>query len=346
MMKTLFLRTTSLLFSALFLTACGGGGGGGGDDTGRGGSGSPSYTQQFNTYMPLAVDTSINYEDGTSGVVAYDEDLSSSSEDIYSITYGELDDALTLLFKSTASSIELHGIRGNFEVSGARITQLLFDEPLVIYDGSNSTYAPTQARASLTYNFVGFRTDVDISYTKTETDTVFSDSFGDGDLPVVQTNLATRIQYDEFVRLVNQQVTIDITLNTELMLAKGIGIVSHVGNYAGQNVNAQIGSLTNLPQPIWFDYNLGSPVALSDTTFTIPGQGAIRSENYKIANQSAINALGWITVEEDTSSSTFNVTLQPHDNLPDDSDLPISVEVVFESLSDGERLSSNVTLVQ
>lgn len=344
MMKTLLLRTASLLFSALLLTACGGGGGGG-DDTG-GGSGSPSYTQQFNTYMPLTVDTSINYEDGTSGVVAYDDDLSSSSKDIYSITYGELDDALTLLFKSTPNSIELHGIRGNFEVSGARITQLLFDEPLVIYDGSNSTYAPTQARASLTYNFIGFRTDVDISYTKTELNTVFSDSFGDGDLPVVQTNLATRIQYDEVVPLINERITFDITLNTELMLAKGIGIVSHVGNYAGQNVDAQIASLTSLPQPTWFDYNFGTPAAISDTTFTISGQGAIRSENYKIANQSAINALGWITVEEDTSSNTFNVTLQQHDNLPDGGDLPVSVEVVFESLSDGERLSANVTLIQ
>jgi len=345
MMKTLFLRTASLLFSALLLTACGGGGGGGGDDTGRGGSGAPSYTQLFNTYMPLAVDTSINYEDGTSGLVAYDDDLSSSSEDIYSITYGELDDALTLLFKSTASSIELHGIRGNFEASGARITQLLFDEPLVIYDGSNSTYAPTQARASLTYNFIGFRTDVDISYTKTELNTVFSDSFGDGDLPVVQTNLATRIQYDEVVPFVDERITFDITLLTELMLAKGIGIVSHAGKYANQIVDAQIASLTDLPQPIWFDENLGTPIAISNTTFTIPGQGAIRSENYKIANQSAVNALGWITVQEDTSSNTFNVTLQPHDNLPDSGDLPVSVEVVFESLSDGERLSTNVTLV-
>ncbi|MBA55669.1 MAG: hypothetical protein CMK89_14535 [Pseudomonadales bacterium] len=68
----------------------------------------------------------------------------------------------------------------------------------------------------------------------------------------------------------------------------------------------------------------------------------VNSLAYKVANQAELDALGWLTVEEDTASNTFNVTMQNHSDLPD---TLTSVEVVFEHLSTGERMSSNVTLL-
>jgi len=349
MFRAILTRKVLLIVPALFLVACGGGGGGGGSDDGnRGGSGATiGYSQSFNTYMPLTEDTSINYQDGTSGVVAYNTGLSSSNEDIYDITYGEDDEALTLSFKSTPSNIELHAISGDFEASDARISKLVFHDPVIIYDGSNDTYAPTQATASLTYSGIPLMATVDVSFAKLEFNDVFSDTFGDGDLPVKLISLETRIQYDRYFLPIDTQVTIDQTLYTTLRLAKGIGIVQHIGNYAGMNLNAIISSLTSLPQPIWFEHNMLNPIPVSaDTTFRIPSQVApVNSTVYQLVNQEEINELGWVTVAEDTSSDTFNVTMQYDESLPDVSELPASIEVVFERISDKRRLSGNITLL-
>lgn len=350
MYRATFIRTALLIVPTCFLIACGGGGGGGGSDDGNrdGGGGTVGYSQSFNTYMPLTEDTSINYQDGTSGVVEYNSDLSSSSEDIYDITYGEGDEALTLSFKSTPVNIELHAISGDFEASGARISKLVFLDPVIIYDGTNNSYPATQATASLTYNGIPLTATVDISFAKLEFDDVFSDTFGDGDLPVKLVSLQTRIQYyREITFPITAVIDIDQTLSTSLRLVKGIGIVQHVGNYGGLNLNAIISSLTSLPQPIWFEHNMLDPIPVSaDTTFRINSQAApVNSTVYQVANMEEINDLGWVTVAEDTSSNTFNVTMQYDDALPDTSELPISIEVVFERISDKTRMSGNVTLL-
>ena len=345
MMKSIFNRFTPVIVSALMLTACGGGGGSDGGDPGNGGGngggGTISYSQTFNPYMPLTEDTSINYEDGTSGVVAYDDAESNSSQDVYSITYGSGDDALTMLIESTPDEIKLHGIRGNFDVSIVTITQLLFQTPLVISDNSNDSYAPTVATAKVKYGIATINVTVDVSYTKTESDTTFT-TYGDGNLPVIQSVLNTNIHYEGTI--LGNDIYIDEDLQTTLKLAKGIGIVSHEGNYSGLIFDAQITSLTGLPEPIWFAYNAGEPINVTtDTTFQISSQmSPVNSQVYKVANQSELDALGWFIIEEDTASDTFNVSMQNHADLPD---TLTSVEVVFEHLSTGERMSGNVTLL-
>ncbi|MEE2730297.1 MAG: hypothetical protein VYA55_05710 [Pseudomonadota bacterium] len=341
MMKSIFNRFAPMIVAVFMLTACGGGGGGSDGDSRGGYSSSDRYVQAFNPYMPFTEDTSINYEDGTSGVVAYDEELSTNSRDVYSVTYGEGDDALTLLFESTPDAIKLHGIRGSFEVSIVTITQLLFQTPLVISDNSNASYAPTIATAKVKYGILTLNVNVDISYTKAESNSTFT-TYGDGDLPVIQSVLTTNIDFDGNVA--GNAIVIDETLETTLKLAKGIGIVSHEGNYVGLEFDAQISSLTDLPEPIWFEYNAGEPVNVTtDTTFQITSQlGPVNSLVYKVANLEQLNALGWLSIEEDTASNTFNVVMQNHEDLPD---TLTSVEVVFESLSSGARMSGNVTLL-
>ncbi|MBA56684.1 MAG: hypothetical protein CMK89_19700 [Pseudomonadales bacterium] len=245
-MKFIFNRFAPLTLSVLILSACGGGGGGsdGGTNGGNnGGGGTISYSQQFNAYMPLTEDTSINYEDGTSGVVAYDDAESNSSQDVYSITYGSGADALIMLVESTPDAIKLHGIRGNFDVSFVTITQLLFQTPLVISDNSNDSYAPTVATAKVKYGIATINVTVDVSYTKTETDTTFT-TYGDGNLPVIQSLLNTNIHYEGTI--LSNDIYIDEDLQTTLKLAKGIGIVSHEGSYAGLTFDAQINSLTRI----------------------------------------------------------------------------------------------------
>lgn len=346
MMKSATTRIILLVLSALFLAACGGGGGGGGggddsDDGSRGGS-NTGYAQQFNPYMPLTEGTAISYADGTSGQVAYDETQSNSQHDVYSVTYGSGDDALVMLFESTPTAIKLHGIRGNFEVSPVTISQLLFDTPLVIWDGTNNSYAPTQATAKVKYGILPqFNVKIDVSYTKAESDTVYT-TYGDGDLPVAQTLLNTQIDYEGSIAGID--IIIHETLATTLKLAKGIGIVSHEANYLSLEFDAQISSLINLPEPIWFEYNAGEPINVTtDTTFQITSQmGPVNSQVYKVANLEQLNALGWLSLEEDTASNTFNVMMQNHEDLPD---TLTSVEVVFENLTSGERMSGNVTLL-
>jgi hypothetical protein len=303
----------------LVLSACGGGGGGGGDES------TPACCFDNGAYKQLFNDSA----------------LSTSSLDVYEITYGTGNTALKLLFESNADAILLHAIRGNFEVSGIKITQLLFDDPLVILDNSNNVYDPTKASASLTYSGVPITTDVDINYTKSEAAQTYS-GFGDGLLPTIAITLDTRVQYDRMI--LGNDVDIDETLHTELLLVKGIGIVSHIGNYVGLSFDAQIQALDDLPEPIWFDRNAGNPIQISGNTF-VTSAGNISSDDYEIANMDEINALGWISVQEDTSSNTFNVTVQNDPNLPASGDLPVSVEVVFEHTTSNERMSGNVTLV-
>ncbi|RLT95113.1 hypothetical protein [Ketobacter sp.] len=342
MMQSIFNRFAALIISTLMLTACGGGGGGGGGggDDGSSGGGN-SYSQQFNPYMPFTEDTAINYADGTSGLVAYDAALSTNSRDVYSVTYGEDDGALTLLFESTPNAIKLHGIRGNFDVSIVTITQLLFQTPLVISDDSNASYAPTIATAKVKYGIATINVNVDVSYTKAESDAIFT-AYGDGNLPVIQSVLNTTIDFDGSVA--GNAIVIHETLQTTLQLAKGIGIVSHEGDYAGLEFDAQISSLTDLPEPIWFEYNAGEPINVTpDTTFQITSQmSPVNAQVYKVANLNELNALGWFTLEEDSASNTFNVSLQNDPELPD---TLTSVEVVFEHRSSGERMSGNVTLL-
>jgi len=309
-----------------------------------------AYEARQNRLMPLTVGTSLDYDDGTSGVVAKGDIISSNrGVDIFRITYGTAPDHLVLLIESSPDAIRLHGIEGNFQTSGVTIEKIIFDKaaPLLIRDGSNTLHtASTTAKVTASSGVFSGELTIPVNYTKLETPTTYASpvtvSYG-YDLPAVRIDLNATIVYK------NSTFGIDINENfqTALTLVEGIGIVAQHGTYGSKIVDTHISSQTNLPDPIWFEYNAGEPIKVTDnTTFvTQPYNTLVNSTVYRVANGGEINALGWITIQEDSASNSFNVTMQNHANLPAVGDLPTSVEIVFEKLSDGTRMSGNITLL-
>ena len=334
-------RATSLAILTATLFACGGGGGGGSPE--RNSSGGTGYVADdctattFNEYMPLAIDTSINYTDGSSGQVSCSSDLTASEgTDIYSIAYEYAGQPLTFYISSTPSSILLWGIDGPIEIeSGLNVNYLRFDEPIVVRNGTSSGSAATEASAQVGFINLG---GIDISYTWVETDSIYNENaqFGYGDLPIKSVTLITNVEYSS--------TKPPATLSTTFNLAKGLGIVRHSGSYVDFSVNNYIDSVTGLPEPIWFNYSGIADPALSSPSnlFSINGN-VISPSKYIVVNADAINSLNWLSIAENVSSTGYEVDALPHTDLESLS-LPYSVEVIFENISTGERLSSNITI--
>lgn len=347
MMKLNLTRTVPLLFSAALLVACGGGGGGGGGATPSvGGSTGPVYVPDdctdtvFNEYLPLAVKTSINYNDSSSGQVDCDSTLTASeNRDIYSIAYVYAGQPLTFYISSTADSILLWGIDGPIEVSDSpsiKVNKLRFDTPIVIRDGSTTGTGSTNASAQIGVFPIG---NISVNYDRLEIDSIYPQTyfFGDGELPVKSVTLVTTIDHSSLNN--------PVVLTTTFQFAKGLGIVKHQGTYVF-SVDSKIDSVTGLPEPIWFNYSgSGDPAQTSASAlFSINGEEISPSE-YTLVNGDDINALGWITVAENLSSTGYEVAMQ-YDSALDSVILPYSVEVIFENIATGEHLSANVTLTE
>ncbi|RLT99936.1 MAG: hypothetical protein D9N11_13740 [Ketobacter sp.] len=351
-MKSNFARTIFWILSSLLLVACGGGGSGGGEDGTGGGGEAPGYTQTFNTYLPLLAGSSIDYSDSSAGLVtatiSKDADTSQSKKkDIYRIVFDFSGTPLSLLVESNPNAINLHGIDGPFivnvpELGGdTEVDNIRLNQPIVIYDGDDTIAIKSiTGTAHVSSPFATGPVTISLDYSKAETASQYLENglFGDGDLPSIISSLNLVVKKIS-AGFISKSVNLPIT--TELSLSPGLGIVKHEGNYLSLTVESDISDLEQLPYPIWFFRNAGSPIAVAGQTF-MTSEGNVDSTQYAIANLDEINELGWITVEEDTASNTFNVTMQNHADLPD---TLTSVEVVFENRSTGERMSGNVTLL-
>lgn len=347
MMKAFISRTAPLVFSTFLLAACGGGGGGG-DSTPEPSVGCNSKT--FNAYLPLAEDTSINYDNNiVSGDVSCDLDLTESEgTDIYAIHYQFGLQALTLYVSSTANSIELYGIDGPIEIDipslGTReVDQLRFDTPVSILDNGASINYPEAISGSARLSGVGSIT-VNLTYDKTESDITYLDNgvFGAGDLPIKLSLLQLNIVS---VKTLGITAPLNATINTSLLMAKGIGLVRHYHTGTGLDfeIESDISSVSGLPQPLWLDYtspNAPMVATGSNYFFTIDGVD-VDPADYTLVNGSAIASTGWLSV--DANGGIFELNTQYAAAL-DSLSFPYSVQVIFQEKSTGKRLSTSVTI--
>ncbi|OUS24059.1 hypothetical protein A9Q99_26310 [Gammaproteobacteria bacterium 45_16_T64] len=338
-------RVMTISTLALLAPACGGGGGGGGEGGNDAGSGSDAFVRTQNEYMPLSAGTSIEYDDTSVSAVTLDTG-DFNGQGVYAIASGEL----TLYVSSTEGTISLHGIDGDFEVAGATITKLRFtgsSTSLPIYSSESSegetvdvdNGGTIDAVASVSLGGLGFNPVIDIEVTSIYNDISLALDYGN--LPAREVALSFVID-DTILPGTAFEQAILYNFTDTLSLTQGIGIAKRSFASNDLNINHEIESLTGLPRTIWFNNDTGSPSIApgSDATFSID-LSTISSNTYKIANQAEINALGWITVQENESSETFNVELHTHDDLPT---TLTSVEVIFENIATGARLSGNVTV--
>lgn len=339
---------TPILLASL-ITACGGGGGGS-----NSGESSPAaqvcnswlagtYTQQFNTLLPISEGTSILYWDGfntgTTSSFSYDQALSDDrGVDIYRNEIGtNAGDSLTLLLSSGETEIVLYGMDGpiRFEDIGTSVNYIRFTNPLDLLGDGGST------NVNLYVGVIPVTIE-NATYTIVSEDTIFSD---DGnDLPATRLNVNIVIP----IPVINGFNLPDtITLEAEIDLVMGIGIVQHSFAYAIDDnpteilLTGSLASLTGLPLPIWFDSNYPNAPTIaqeSESTFRTLN-GTISAHDYTIANLEALNSNAWVMIEENNSCS-YDIELTNGTGLPDEL---TSLEIVFED-RDGNRMSGNITL--
>jgi hypothetical protein len=348
-MNSTFLSRFALIsLSSLILSACGGGGGSGGSGSGSSATDPVAcLSQEFNRYLPLTEDTSINYDfNTTSGVVSCDVTLTDENgTDIYSIAYEFGMQPLTLYVSSTPSSITLYGIDGPIDIDiptvGTReLDQIRFDEPVVLL---NDGPAITNEEVSGTGKLGTANITLVLEYNKNETDTTYADNgvFGEGDLPARISELDLSI---ESVRYSGITFNLAAALHTQLTMAEGIGLVRHQHTAEGLtfSIASNISSVSGLPLPLWLDYvSPNAPSVVGNSYFTIDGT-TVTDSDYSLVNAADISATGWLTIEAD-NAGIFQIITE-YDAVLDTLTLPYSVQVIFENLSSGEQVSTSVTV--
>ena len=324
------------------------------DDDEEDNSSSPTVVVDIeqNPYLPLTNATQFYYtETGGSpgeveGSVTYDVGTSNNKGySVYkvAISGGNLD--MELYFRTTTNQIELLGIDGPVGVSGsASFDHLRFTTPIRLI-GTRSDQT-TAATANIYYDGEQ-RDDTVITFTydttNTTNETVGRSDWTELELPTLKSVLDAEItisvggiELDPFPIILNFYFT------------KGLGLVQHSGDItsgAGNEYEIKFHDLDNLPNLIAFDQT-NSNVEGTSSFFTLAdgvSDTNISSTEYRIANLSALNALGWLEIEE-TNTDVYSVGIDTtSDALPDSL---TSVQVIFESrYSSGERLSASVTLL-
>lgn len=353
MNSILLSRIALISLFTLVLSACGGGGGGGGGGSDNSSS-TPAPTgclgNTFNRFLPLTEETSINYDfNATSGAVSCDVALSDENgTDIYSIDYEFGMQPLTLYVNSTSDGITLYGIDGPIEmdlpVVGTReLDQVRFDEPVILLDDGPAINGRS---VSATGKSGGTDVTLNFEYDKTETNGVYEDNlvFGAGDLPSRVSSLELRIVS---VKIGLLTLTPTATLNTELTMAEGIGLLRHEHTAVGLTfgIASNISSVSGLPYPLWLDFVAdNAPTVNPDSTsyFSIDGT-SVNSSDYSLVNAADISATSWLNIEADNAGEFQVVTT--YDAALDTLPLPYSVQVIFEHISSGKRVSTSVTLI-
>lgn len=303
-------------------------------------------------YLPLSNATQFYYtETGGSpgevvGSVTYDVGTSNSKGySVYkvAISGGNMD--MELYFRTTTNQIELLGIDGPVGVSGsASFDHLRFATPIRLI-GTRSDQT-TAATADIYYNGeLQDDTVVTFTYdtTNTTNETVNRSDWTELELPTLKSALDAEITIS--VGELDLE-SFPITLN--FYFTKGLGLVQHSGDItasAGNEYEIKFHDLDNLPNLIAFDQT-STNIEGTSSFFTLADGASdtnISSAEYRIANLSALNALGWLEIEE-TNADVYSVGIDTtSDALP--SSLT-SVQVIFENrYSSGERLSASVILL-
>ncbi|MVF13665.1 hypothetical protein FT643_16095 [Ketobacter sp. MCCC 1A13808] len=306
-------------------------------------------TPDQNRYLPLTSDTQLVYADTTQGTltssIGYDEAFSSQKQiPVYSIDMTGASTQMRLYFSSDSNQIQLLGIDGPFEftVNSTQYEADYFRFANALQLTGTPQYPDTTASARITESGgadISDQFNIRVSYTLTNTDNRITLT-GQGNLPTLQAQLSATIYVD------SAQTTPSVTLSQQTVtgtfdFTPGIGIVAHEGIYLDQAFNSTLQSLQSLPNIIWFDYNDGAPIAITSNTTFNTSNGNLSSTDYEIVNQSELDELDWITVNEDVASNTFNVSMQYSSTLP--SSLT-AVPVLFRNKHTHRVVSGSVIL--
>lgn len=298
-------------------------------------------------YLPMTAGTQWQYQDTTSGNITANIAAASGFSNDVGIAYSvELDssDPVTFYFTSTPQQIYLQGLNGpfNFSVGSAfySVDQLRFNEPLALLGApqDQSTLATATVTRGASFD-ISSELEIRVSYSATETSNQI-DSIGLGLLP------SQRIELDAEVSIFSTQTTPAVLLTTQNVgmnfeFTSGLGMVALQGNTINNSVDSILQQVTNLPLPIRFEYNSGTPIPVSSSTTLATDGGNITASDYTVANQSIFDSLDWVDVVEDTASDTFYVEMQNSATLPT---TLTAVQVLLQHKETGERLSTSVIL--
>ena len=302
-----------------------------------------------NRYLPLTSNTQLSYSDTPQSTViasvSYDEAISGQWQlPAYALQLSGTLSQMTLYLNSAPDQINLLGIDGPFlfTVNGVQYEAdyLRFADAIQL---TGAAQTPTTTASALITHSGGIdisdQFSFQVSYTLTNNNSTVALA-GLGNVPtlhaVMTANIAiysAEVETELPLAVQSVQSTFDFT--------PGLGIVTHRGSYLNQVFDSRLQSLQGLPEPIWFAYNAGNPIATSsDTTFNT-NAGNLSTNDYEIANLDELDALDWFLVNEDSASRTFNVALQYSESLPN---TLTAIPVLFRNKHTGRLLSTSVIL--
>ena len=337
-----------LLSSLLFLSGCGLETEQESEQTGQ----AKAATVGTHPLLPLTDGSGIMYSDASLGQIRADINYEPTESALRGsqIFKLEFNDSgfnntgfnLGLLFSSSPTQVQWIGVDGPIDISYNSTTitleSLRFTNPITII--GNSSDGSTSATTVTNDLLLNQTTSTTVDYQISSSDTLFDPSnTGYGTLPAHRVTITSSIQ----LSLGNIAQTLP-GFTTELSFVKGIGIVSHLGDYQDISLESKIDSLIDLPNTIWFNLNAGNPAIASGSEATFKtNYGNLLASEYRIYNQAQLSALDWIDITENSASDSYDVQISYTENLPTEL---TGVQVIFEHRQNpGQRLSGNVTLL-
>lgn len=364
-----------VLITSLFLAACGGGGGGGGgtpsndsdtsssadSDTSNDSDSEPDeqdgdsqeYVQQ-NQYLPLIEGAGWNFSGGVDMTASLEEgDFGEQvTAPVYSFT-NDMGDFGTLkqYFTSEAdkvSLIEFGGeitftVESDFGNIDVTINSIEFSEPIVIV--GNEVVLSDEKTISADVNIAGVgdrQLNADISVSNADSSSVLDLSNGSFNYPTKRVMVSIRLYGT--INVFGFNVPVDETLSETSELIAGLGFVKKDVFVAGSQVAAlEAIDLINLPYPVVYSLNQGTPVLQTSSTPTID-QAWMSAVTYSVLNEEDFGsgANDWISIEAAQNEASYDVSLSATANTPDETTAKV---VYFGEENASDMIPLNVTLL-
>jgi len=299
-----------------------------------------------NAYLPLTNATTLFYTANEAspgdieGAVSYDVGMSNSKGyPVYKVALNGTDLKFDLYFRSTNNQIYLLGIDGPIELEGGDVIEELTFSPPIKLIGNLSDQSTS---ATLTGTLDGKTVEdaeLPVVYTLTNTNQSFSE--GNTAMPLLQTNVEASFTIP--------LVATPIEIAFDFSFTRGLGLVEHKGYLSDKTVpdyEIQFYDLDGLVNIMRFDQS-GNIANGGSNTITVSRNGAdiaLSYEDYSIVNNSELAAYSWLAIENDVGTESFTTTVDISDvTYPD---TLTSVQVLFESTQDGERLSGSIIVLE
>ncbi|MEE2730296.1 MAG: hypothetical protein VYA55_05705 [Pseudomonadota bacterium] len=299
-------------------------------------------------YLPLTNGTQFFYTatggtvSGLEANISYDVGMSNQKGyPVHKVAIDGDDLSLDLYFRTTTNQIELIGIDGPVDVSGASIDYLRFNTPIKLI--GNRSDQSTKATAAIEINGGSLSNSsitLDYDVSNSSNSAFNNDTTLNGDVWRFPTLNAT---LEAEITVTATGLSIDpIPITLEFYFTKGLGLVQHSGNLTentSPDYEVKFDHLLELPNVMVFDTNGDGP----SSHFTMADSGDnLSSADFSVVNQSELNALSWLTVSTDTNGD-WRIIIEHDDTMPNDL---TSYQVLFENKRSDERLSANITILE